>query len=120
MSGKLRIIITIIVLTILVLFAAFVWPTIYRYDRFFQTVVRTNRFSGESEALTPNGWNTMRREPPAPAIAPAPEKSLHVPPEDLPDNLKQSGQKPLKPITEYSDEELYKAAGIKPQKKSAK
>jgi len=112
MSGKLRIIIPIIVLTILVLFAAFVWPTIYRYDRFHGTVVRINRFTGASEVLSGYGWHKMEEVISAPtavtAPAPAPEKPMKpylsqeeaqklglenkpvpVPPEDLPDNLKQ-------------------------------
>jgi hypothetical protein len=45
---------------------------------------------------------------------------LPVPPEDIPENLKQPTQKPVKPISEYSDEELYQTAGIKPPKKPVK
>lgn len=132
MNKYFRIIISIIILTIILLIAAFVWPTMYRYDKYHQTIVRTNRFSGESEGLTDRGWVKMRpykpsvAETPAPApaphveyLGPLPEKLIPVRPDEI-DIVKRPEQKDLKPITEYSDEELYKAAGIKPTKKSAK
>ena len=44
-----------------VLFAAFVWPTLYRYDRLATGAgrslpVRMNRLTGHTEVLYPSGW----------------------------------------------------------------
>ena len=113
MGGKLRIIISIIVLTILVLFAAFVWPTLYRYERFLNTTARINRLTGSADILTYSGWENITKQkeqdksqtlppPPAPEKPMKPylsqeeaqklgleNKPVPVPPEDLPDNLKQ-------------------------------
>jgi hypothetical protein len=52
MKVNIRIVLSLIALTLLVLFAVFVWPTMYRYDRFLKTVVRTNRFTGNTEQLS--------------------------------------------------------------------
>lgn len=41
-------------------FLWFVWPTPYRYDRYqrdgMTTTIRTNRFTDDTQRLTPNGW----------------------------------------------------------------
>lgn len=39
-----------------VLFLAYVWPTLYKYDHLGQIPVRTNRFTGAVERLTLDGW----------------------------------------------------------------
>jgi hypothetical protein len=53
----------IVVVTLLaVAFAAFVWPTMYRYEHgaFFSTegssLIRINRFTGKVQAATEGGW----------------------------------------------------------------
>lgn len=47
-------------LIVLVLGAAFGWPTAYRYDHVGGNhLVRTSRFSGESEILTEYGWRKV-------------------------------------------------------------
>jgi hypothetical protein len=71
-SAKNRIPIIIIVISILLLIAVFVWPTRYRYDRMvgangFQTILRTDRFTGETEYFNPSiGW-----------VAPTPTPSVN-------------------------------------------
>jgi hypothetical protein len=66
--------ITITLATLVVaLLAVFVWPTAYRYDRtnfvgVSNVLVRTNRFTGNSQSLTPNGWHDMK--PAAPDFIP--------------------------------------------------
>jgi hypothetical protein len=44
------------------LFAAFVWPTLYRYERYYygynsSTIVRINRITGTAEFLSTSGWS---------------------------------------------------------------
>jgi hypothetical protein len=45
-------------------FLAFVWPTLYRYDRMAvegnNLPVRINRFTGATEFLLPSGWRRTR------------------------------------------------------------
>jgi len=98
--------IIIIALIILMLFAAFVWPTMYRYDKFPSKLVRTNRITGGSEMLWGDGWFKME-----------PRRSI------VEEALSKPSAPPPAPKIEYlgplSDEELYKA-GIKPPEKSAK
>lgn len=43
-------------LAILFLFLTYVWPTPYRYDRIGQNPVRENRFTGEIDFMTLQGW----------------------------------------------------------------
>src|ERR1035438_5131267 len=74
-----------------VLFLAFGWPTAYRYDTYgaYHALIRTNRFTGESESLTPQGWQRMEKpspnpfdealrdyKPSAPAVQPNPYDEL--------------------------------------------
>ena len=61
LRNVLRVILAVVVLSLLVLFAAFVWPTRYRYDH--MTVdgdvvpVRIDRVNGDADMLLPDqGW----------------------------------------------------------------
>lgn len=40
-------------------FLVYVWPTLWRYERVSNGVVRIRRFDGRAEALTPTGWVSL-------------------------------------------------------------
>jgi hypothetical protein len=66
MTDRDRKIVAIVALILLAFFAAFVWPTIYRYDQATfvgnqKALVRTNRFTGNSQVMTPYGWHRMEQ-----------------------------------------------------------
>jgi len=55
-------------LLVVVLFALLVWPTLYRYDHIEtgpgqSLPVRTNRFTGFTEILYPDGWTSASASP---------------------------------------------------------
>ncbi len=89
-----KIVSCVIAILLLIIFSIFVWPTAYRYDRFSDTTIRTNRFTGETQMLTFRGWVSPANHGPAPLPAPLPERPAlggsgrWVPLEDLPDELK--------------------------------
>lgn len=41
------------------LFGAFLWPGVYRYDRLGDHPIRTNRITGAVQAFTENGWTSL-------------------------------------------------------------
>ncbi|MGA2033927.1 MAG: hypothetical protein ABSG68_16895 [Thermoguttaceae bacterium] len=68
---------------VMCLFAAFVWPTLYRYDSYSRHygggvsstfIVRINRFTGTAETLGTEGWYEMKK-----TTAPAPSASRQNP-----------------------------------------
>ena len=53
---------SIFLLLIVVLFAAFVWPTKWRYDKMRSDrdyIVRINRVTGTAQILGSEGWETL-------------------------------------------------------------
>lgn len=50
-----------ILLVLLIVFAAIVWPTLYRQDiltwKDIQVIVKTNRLTGTSWVFIPSGWD---------------------------------------------------------------
>lgn len=94
MSKYLRIIISITILTIVIFIAAFVWPTMYRYDRFYKTVVRTNRFTGNAEMLTTEGWDKMQSSPKRVTVPEDKTPAVNAPPSGnylTPEQVKELG-----------------------------
>lgn len=51
-------------------FAAFVWPTQYRYDHAYDTTYRTNRFTGRAERLGSRGWVVAEQTSSADRLSP--------------------------------------------------
>ncbi len=66
----------IIVLLFVIFTAVFIWPTLYRYERSYQTVVRINRFTGNAEMLTTEGWDKMQSSPTGNYLTPEQAKEL--------------------------------------------
>lgn len=63
---KQRAIIATIAAVATLVVALFIWPTLYRYDKvnlpgISGVFVRTNRITGNSQALTSYGWHDMRK-----------------------------------------------------------
>jgi len=50
-------------IAIIVLLGLFVWPTLYRYERYRDIIVRFNRVSGKVQLLSDKGWITLERPP---------------------------------------------------------
>ncbi len=48
-----------LIVALIVVLAAFVWPTPYHYASYRTVPVRISRISGRAEILTPNGWHLM-------------------------------------------------------------
>jgi len=52
-------------LLFVLILVAFVWPTLYRYDRIKsvdeEAPVRINRFTGTAEVLAHDGWRVIRK-----------------------------------------------------------
>lgn len=57
--------IKLILVVIVVMFASFVWPTLYRYDHLTlgdsRVPVRINRFTGNAQLLYVYGWVKMKK-----------------------------------------------------------
>lgn len=49
----------ILVGALVVVLAAFVWPTPFHYSSYRTVPVRISRMTGRAEILTPNGWHMM-------------------------------------------------------------
>ncbi|HZW07996.1 MAG TPA: hypothetical protein VFF65_12810 [Phycisphaerales bacterium] len=43
--------------------AVWVWPTQWRYDRRYESIVRINRFTDEAQVLSTKGWQTFAPDP---------------------------------------------------------
>lgn len=57
---KLKLFISIIVPTTIVLVSIFIYPTLYKYDKLDQKYpVKINRLTGKTEILTMNGWTSF-------------------------------------------------------------
>ena len=58
-----RVLVTMALATIAIAFLLLVWPTPYRYEQVHSHLIRLNRVTGHADALCPDGWHTMWRDP---------------------------------------------------------
>ena len=59
-SRRLRVLLLGALVLSVLSFAALVWPSIYRYDRWDGFTVRINRVTGDTDLLRRGGWSPMR------------------------------------------------------------
>lgn len=57
---------SLVLIAAALLFAAFVWPSRYWYDKVGQWPMRVDRFSGSASRLTSSGWIELKPSVPQP------------------------------------------------------
>lgn len=83
----------LVVLLLIVTWLIWVWPTPYEHLRLGSQEVRTNRFTGTMQYLTPNGWSdkqVTQTATPVPMVSLEPPKPLNPTAVDL-ENLNGKG-----------------------------
>jgi len=58
-----RVLVSTLVAVVVLAFCLLVWPTPYRYDHVHNRLLRLNRVTGHADALCPDGWHTLSRDP---------------------------------------------------------
>ena len=59
MKDKIKVTLAVIICLTIIVIGFFIWPTLYRYDKFKSIIVRINRITGKVEALIPGeGWDS--------------------------------------------------------------
>jgi len=90
---------------VVILFAAFVWPTAYRYfpmsSSEIKTTARINRFTGHAEVLTLTGWVSLGAKPDIFDVAADKMQNDVVPDYDMP--KRTTVQKPMSSANPRTD-----------------
>lgn len=55
------ILITISTILIILIFSVTIYPTVYKYDKLGNYIVKINRLTGETNILTGNGWLNQKQ-----------------------------------------------------------